>query len=89
MATTDRNDSIRKEVLFQHYALKSVPLGAAQIERECRKNAMDFTRAEIAEAQQFLCDDGLIVEAKPPGTTARLYRINSNGVRHYEQTYAA
>lgn len=89
MAATDRPDSIRKEVLFQHKALGSVPLTAAQIERECRKQMMDFTRTEIAEAQQFLADDGLLVEVRPPGTSARLFRITSNGVRHYEQTYAA
>ena len=86
---TDRNDAIRKEVLFQHYALKGVPLGAAQIERECRKNGMDFARGEIAEAQQFMADDGLLVAINAPGTTAKLWRINSAGVRHYEQTYAA
>lgn len=85
----NRNDSIRKEVLFQHYALKGVPLAAAQIERECRKQSMDFSRSEIADAQQFLADDGLLVFVNAPGTSAKLWRITSNGQRHYEQTYAA
>lgn len=82
-------DDIRKEVLFQHYALKQVPLSAAQIERECRKQQMPITRNDIADAQQFLADDGLLTFVNAPGTTAKLWRINSNGVRHYEQNYAA
>jgi len=86
---SEHNESVRKEVLFQHYALKGIPISSAQIERECRKQRTDYTRTEIGEAQQFLADDGLLVLVPMPGTTAKLYRINSEGVRHYEQNYAS
>ncbi len=83
------SDDIRREVLFQHYALRQVPLAAAQIERECRKQQMPISRSDIADAQQFLADDGLLVAVNAPGTAAKLWRITANGQRHYEQTYAA
>ena len=85
---TNRNDEIRKEVLFQHWAIKA-PLCAAEIHRECQKRRMDYSHQECREAQEFLADDGLLSAVQMPGSSAQFFRINSNGQRHYEQTYAA
>lgn len=83
-----RNEQIRKEVLFQLYAVKPLTRSAEQIERECRKQRMDFTKGEIGAELQFLADDGLLILIAEPGTTMKLYRIHANGVRHYEQNFA-
>lgn len=88
MAEAPRNEQIRRELLFQLYAVKPLTRSAEQIERECRKQRMDFTKGEIAAELVFLADEGLLILIEEPGTTSRLYRIHANGVRHYEQTYA-
>lgn len=89
MASNERNDSIRKEVLFQLYAVKPLARTAEQVERECRKQGLDFSKGEIASEMQFLADEGLLILIAEPGTTAKTFRIHSSGVRHYEQNYAA
>lgn len=82
-------DDIRKEILFQLYAVKPMPRTAEQIERECRKQQMPVTRQQIVAELTFLADEGLLILIGEPGTTAKTYRIHANGVRHYEQNYAA
>lgn len=82
------SESIRKEVLFQLYGVRPLTRSAEQIERECRKQQLGFGLNEIKQELQFLADEGLLIEIKEPGTTVRLYRIHSNGVRYYEQNFA-
>lgn len=82
-------DDIRKELLFQLYAVRPLSRSAQQIERECRKQQLAVTQQQIAQELQFLADEGLLILIAEPGTTSRLYRIHANGVRHYEQHYSA
>ena len=86
-----RNELTRKEILLQLYGLRPMARSAEQMERECKRRGDDFTKQEIATELQFLHDEGLIFEipASGSGSTSRLYRIHSSGVRHYEQNYAA
>ena len=84
-----RHDDIRKEILFQAYALRPLPVSAAKIHRECRKQQMDFSLTEIAREMPFLCGDGLLNPKPVPGVTELHYDITSAGVRHYEQNFAA
>lgn len=84
-----REDSIRKEILFQCYAVRPLALGAARMERDARKSGYDFLRIEITREAQFLTDEKLLVEVSLPGSTEKLYRITGEGVRQYEQHYAA
>lgn len=84
-----RQELIRKEALFQLYAVRPLARSAEQIERECKRRGDDFRKSEIGPELQFLADEGLVIEIREPGTTMILYRIHANGVRHYEQTYAA
>lgn len=81
-------DEIRKELLFQLYAVRPLARNAEQIERESRKQQLAMTVGDIRRELQFLADEGLLILIQEPGTTSRLYRIHANGVRHYEQTYA-
>ncbi len=81
-------DEIRKELLFQLYAVRPLARSAQQIERECRKQQLAITLGDVQRELQFLADEGLLILIQEPGTTSRLYRIHANGVRHYEQTYA-
>ncbi len=85
----NRNENLRKEILFQLYAVRPLARSAEQIERECRKQQNFFGRQEVSSELQFLADEGLLILIAEPGTTVRLYRIHANGVRLYEQTYAA
>lgn len=82
-------DEIRKELLFQLYAMRPLARDAKAIERECRKQQLAVTLQQIAQELQFLADEGLLILIAEPGTTCRMYRIHASGVRHYEQTYAA
>lgn len=81
-------DEIRKELLFQLYAVRPLVRSAEQIERECRKQQLGASIQQVKQELQFLADEGLLILIQEPGTTSRLYRIHANGVRHYEQTYA-
>lgn len=82
-------DEIRKEVLFQLYAVRPLTRTAEQIERECRKHQMVVGVQQVRQELQFLADEGLLILIAEPGTTVKLFRIHASGVRHYEQTYAA
>ena len=84
-----REDSIRKEILFQAYAVRPLMVGASRMERDARKSGYDFLRIEIVREVQFLADEKLLVAESQPGSTEKLYRISGEGVRHYEQNYAA
>lgn len=84
-----REDAIRKEALFQLYAVRPLVRDAAGLAREARKQMLDFSAAEFMRECEFLADEGLLVRQPEPGTTGRLYRIHAAGVRHYEQTYAS
>ena len=84
-----REDSIRKEILFQLYGMRPLSRSSADLQRECRKQQYDFTQAEVARETQFLADDGLLIPLDLSGTTEQRYRISAQGVRHYEQHYAA
>lgn len=83
-----REDAIRKEVLMQLYALRPIALSAARIAKDARKEAYDYTVAEVDRETQFLADTGLIVAVTSPATTEKLYRIHALGVTHYEQNLA-
>lgn len=84
-----REDNIRKEVLLQLYAVRPLALSVERIARDARKNDYDYSATEIKRELQFLADEGLVVSLDEAGTTAQLHRINSKGIRAYEQKYAA
>lgn len=84
----ERNNLIRAEILFQHYALR-LPLTATQIHRECRKRRLDYTPGEIRAEEKFLRSAGLLEAAAQGASTEAAYEISAAGVTAYEQTYAA
>lgn len=84
-----RTEEIRKELLLQLYACRPIALSAERMERDSRKQSYDFSTLEIARELQFLVDEGLVVELDIKGTTIKLYRICSAGIRQYEQNYTA
>jgi len=84
-----RTEQIRKEILFQLYASRPIALSPERLERDARKQGYNFTTTEIARELQFVTDEGLALEFDIKGTTIRLYRIGSEGVRQYEQNYIA
>jgi hypothetical protein len=83
-----RADSIRKEILFQAYAVRPLPLSAAKIHRTCKKNQDDFSEIEIARELPFLVDEKLLRDVPVPGITEKYFVITSDGIRHYEQNFA-
>jgi hypothetical protein len=89
MSEQARGDAIRKEVLFQAYALRPVPVSLDGIHRECVKQRFDYSRLEISREVQFLCDRGLLFQIEDRGGTAHLYRIHAEGVAYYQQNYEA
>jgi hypothetical protein len=84
-----RENDIRKEVLMQLYAVRPLALSAARLARDARKAGYDYSEREIARELVFLADSGFITSATQPGTTDMANRINSAGVTHYEQNFAA
>ena len=84
-----RENQIRKEILFQLYAVRPIALAPDRITRDAKKQDYDYSETEIRREAQFLADENLILKISEPGTTVLMYRIASAGVRHYEQTYAA
>lgn len=85
----ERSESVRKEILFHLYAVRPSAQLARVIAREAQKNRLDFDVNEIERELQFLKDEGLVIEVPVRGSTETLYRIHAEGVRVYEQTYAA
>lgn len=84
-----REDQIRKEILFQLYALRPLALSPERIARDALKNGYDYTASEVRREMYFLLDEVLLVRENQSGTTELLARINNNGVRAYEERYAA
>jgi hypothetical protein len=84
-----REDSIRKEILFQLYALRPLALGAERIARDAGKNDYDYRVSEIKRELVFMEDKGLVILIPDAVGTASLYRIHALGVTYYEQHYAA
>lgn len=85
----NRSESIRKEILFHLYAIRPRTVLASTLHKEARKQMQDWTSAEIAAELQFLGDEGLVIAIEIKGSTDKLYRIHAEGIRVYEQTYAA
>lgn len=85
----NRQDQIRKEILFQAYALRPLPVTATRIHRECKKQQMDYAVPEISRELPFLVGDGLLQSQPMPGVTEDHYVITSQGVRHYEKHFSA
>ncbi|MDX1951496.1 MAG: hypothetical protein SFY81_04890 [Verrucomicrobiota bacterium] len=83
-----RTDAIRKEILFQLFACRPVPLTASTIHKSCRKERLDFSETEIKREFVFLHDDGLIKPEAERGSAEEPYRITAEGVRVYETKYA-
>ena len=88
-SATERNNSLRKEILFQLYAVRPSPRTPAVIINEARKQHMDFTMTEIQSELEYLTDQGLLIPITMSGTSERLYRIHANGVNLYEREYSA
>ncbi|MGA2750731.1 MAG: hypothetical protein ABSG59_18320 [Verrucomicrobiota bacterium] len=84
-----REEEIRKEILFQLYAVRPLALTPDRISRDATKQRYDYTASDIRREAEFLADENLIVRVNEPGTTAVMYRIHAAGVRHYEQNLAA
>lgn len=85
----ERNDQIRKEILFQLYAVRPLALTPDRIHRDAKKSNYDFTLREIQAELAFLLDGELVVKTTESAVTAPSYRIHALGVTHYEQSYAA
>lgn len=83
-----RQDEIRKEILFQAYALRPLPVSASKIHKRCRKEQMDFSLAEIIRELPFLVGEKILQTKEMPGVTELHYDITSTGVRHYENNFA-
>ena len=84
-----REDQIRKEILFQLYAVRPLALSPERIERDAQKNGYDYTKMEIRREAQFIADEQLIIKISEPGTTSQMFRIGNQGVRAYEERYAS
>lgn len=84
-----RQDEIRREILLQLYAMRPIAMSPDRMQRDAQKNGYDYTVIEMRREAQFLADEKLLIEISDPGVTAKMYRIHANGVRHYEQIYAA
>lgn len=84
-----REESIRKEILFHLYAVRPRAVLASTLWKEARKQSYEWTQAEINAELQFLADENLVITIEIKGSTDRLYRIGGEGVRVYEQNYAA
>jgi hypothetical protein len=84
-----REDEIRKELLFQLYADRTLPRSAEMLARECRKQRLDFFEKEIRAELIYLADEGLITEVLMAGTGQRFYRLTSKGVNYYQENFAA
>lgn len=85
----NRQDEIRKEILFQLYADRTVPRSASLITRECKKQRMDFSEREIRAEVLYLEDGKLIKQVEMPGTGEKFYRLTKEGVDHYQENFAA
>lgn len=82
-----RPDEIRKEILLQLYGCRPLTRAADRIHRDAKKEGYDYSLFEIKQELTFLSDEGLLIRITEPGTTAAVYRIHANGVRHYEEKY--
>lgn len=82
-----RTDEIRKEILFQAYGLRPLPVTAAQMHRACRKARMDFSEIEIDRELPFLVGEKLMERVAEPGVTEKHFTITSAGIRHYEENF--
>jgi hypothetical protein len=82
-----REESIRKEILFQLYAVRPLALSPERIALDARKNDYDYTAKEVRREAEFLGDEGLIFKIEEPGTSVVMYRIHANGVKQYERKY--
>lgn len=89
MSEQDRNNQLRKEILFQAYGRRPVAVSVESIHRECQKQRFDFLKLEIERELSFLCDRNLIFKIEDKLGTAHLFRIHADGVAYYEQNYAA
>ena len=84
-----REDLIRKEILFQLYAVRPLALSPERIARDAQKNGYDYTVSEVRREAAFIADEQLIIKISEPGTTSQMFRIGSAGVRAYEERYAS
>jgi hypothetical protein len=84
-----RADDIRKEILMQAYAVRPLAVTAERLYRDAKKAGYDFSLFEIKRELPFLVGEKLIHEKRTPGVTEPSFEITSEGVRQYENTYAA
>lgn len=85
----NRNERIRKEILFQLYAVRPLSRTAEKLAHDCKLQGDDYSLSEVSREVQFLTDESLLVQSDEPGSTQKRYRISAQGVRHYEQNFAA
>jgi len=81
-------DDIRKEILFQAYARRPLPISGSKVLRECKKLQMNVTLDDIVRELPFLAGERLLEPYAMPGVTELHYVISAAGVRHYEQNFA-
>jgi len=86
-----RQNSLRAEVLLQLYGARPVMRSAYQIARECKKQGLDFNEQEIKAELAYLAsaDVALAFEVKTALSTEPHFKISGEGIRHYEQHFAA
>jgi len=84
-----RQEQIRKEILLQAYAARPLALTVPRITRDSRKQGYDYGPQEIAQELDFLAEEKLLTLVPSAGSTELHYKISGEGVRNYEQHFAA
>lgn len=79
-----RNQEIRKEVLFQLYGLRPLPLSVLAIARRARRAQFDFTERELRAECEFLRGQGLAAAVVDPVSGEKKYVITSRGILEEE-----
>ena len=80
-----RNQEIRKEVMFQLYGMRPVPLSPDAIARRARRAQFDFTEREIKAECEFLKGQGLAESLEDPASGETKYVVSSRGVVDQEK----
>jgi hypothetical protein len=80
-----REQDIRKEVIFQLYAMRPLLASASLLARQANKAGLDFTPTECGREAAFLVGQGLVEKTDDPVSGEAKYAITSKGIIHYEQ----
>ena len=84
-----RENSIRKEILFQAFAKRPLSVTASGIAKQCRKEQMDFSELEIRRELPYLVGKKALARVTAMDASEPAYEITAEGIDYYEQNYAA